>query len=112
VLVMLEAQLRYFLAMLDHVSRDGHGAVEPTEAAQAEFVAMVDRRMSGTVWSAGGCQSWYQDVTGRISALWPGSTLAYRWRLRRFDPSAYTSVSSSPAAKGRLVRRPRMSGAV
>jgi cation diffusion facilitator CzcD-associated flavoprotein CzcO len=98
VLLMLEAQLRYFLAMLDHLSGDGHGAVEPTEAAQAAFVAAVDRRMAGTVWSAGGCQSWYRDVTGRISALWPGSTVAYRWRLRRFDPSAYTSVRSSPAA--------------
>jgi cation diffusion facilitator CzcD-associated flavoprotein CzcO len=106
VLVMLEAQMRYFLAFLDHVFNDGpssngHRAVEPTEAAQTEFVATVDRRVAGTVWSAGGCQSWYQDVNGRVSALWPGSTLAYRWRLRRFDPSAYTSVSSSPVASWR-----------
>jgi cation diffusion facilitator CzcD-associated flavoprotein CzcO len=103
VLVMLEAQLEYFMGFLDHLSShgrssNGHHAVEPTEAAQAAFVSTVDRRMAGTVWSAGGCQSWYRDVNGRISALWPGSTVGYRRRLRRFDPSAYTSVSSNPAA--------------
>jgi hypothetical protein len=98
VLVMVEAQLRYLTGMLDHLSRTGGGAVEPTEAAQAAFVATVDRRMAGTVWNTGGCRSWYRDVNGRVSALWPGSTLRYRWRLRRFDSSAYATVRSSPAA--------------
>jgi cation diffusion facilitator CzcD-associated flavoprotein CzcO len=98
VLVMVEAQLRYLTGMLDHLSRSGDGAVEPTEAAQSAFVATVDRRMAGTVWNTGGCLSWYRDATGRVSALWPGSTLRYRWRLRRFDPAAYATVSSSPAA--------------
>jgi cation diffusion facilitator CzcD-associated flavoprotein CzcO len=91
VLLMIEAQLRYVVAALDHLRTSGAAAIEPTARAQEEFAAAVDRRMAGTVWSTG-CHSWYQDGTGRVSALWPGTTLRYRWRLRRFDPRAYTTV--------------------
>jgi hypothetical protein len=92
---MIEAQLRYVMGALDHLATSGAAAIEPTARAQEEFVAAVDRRMAGTVWSAGGCRSWYQDVNGRVSALWPGTTLRYRWRLRRFDPGAYTTVATA-----------------
>lgn len=92
VLLMIEAQLRYLLSALDHLDSNGVAAVEPTVRAQQRFADAVDRRMAGTVWSAGGCRSWYQDSTGRVSALWPGTTVRYRWRLRRFDPAAYTAV--------------------
>jgi cation diffusion facilitator CzcD-associated flavoprotein CzcO len=92
VLLMIESQLRYVLGALAHLDASGAAAIEPTERAQREFIAAVDRRMAGTVWSAGGCRSWYQDVNGRVSALWPGTTVRYRWRLRRFDPAAYSTI--------------------
>jgi cation diffusion facilitator CzcD-associated flavoprotein CzcO len=92
VLLMIEAQLRYLLGALDHMSTNAVTAIEPTARAQARFAEVVDRRMAGTVWSAGGCRSWYQDANGRVSALWPGTTVGYRWRLRRFDPGAHTTV--------------------
>ncbi len=38
--------------------------VEPTPAAQAAFVADVERRTRGTVWTSGGCDSWYLDANG------------------------------------------------
>jgi len=92
VLLMIEAQLRYLVGALDHLATSGTAAIEPSARAQEEFVATVDRRMAGTVWSTG-CHSWYQDGTGRVSALWPGTTLRYRWRLRRFDPRAYVKLA-------------------
>jgi cation diffusion facilitator CzcD-associated flavoprotein CzcO len=95
VLLMIEAQLRYVTGALDHLATAGAAAIEPTARAQEDFVAAVDRRMAGTVWSAGGCRSWYQDANGRVSALWPGTTLRYRWRLRRFDPRAYRTVPAN-----------------
>jgi cation diffusion facilitator CzcD-associated flavoprotein CzcO len=98
VLLMIEAQLNYLMGALDHLSRHGLTAIEPTAGAQERFVAAVDRRMAGTVWSRGGCRSWYQDVTGRNSALWPGTTWRYRQRMRRFDPAAYTAVASGVPA--------------
>ncbi len=98
VLLMIEAQLRYLLGALDHLASTGVTAIEPTALAQQRFADAMDRRMAGTVWTAGGCRSWYQDATGRVSALWPGTTVRYRWRLRRFDPAAYAVVPSRVAA--------------
>jgi hypothetical protein len=55
--------------------------------------------MRPTVWSVGGCQSWYYDRTGRNSALWPGFTFDYRRRLRRFDPDLHLLTPPQPAER-------------
>jgi cation diffusion facilitator CzcD-associated flavoprotein CzcO len=94
VLLMVEAQLSYLIGALDHLRTSGITAIEPTRRAQERFVAAVDRRMAGTVWSPGGCHSWYQDVTGRNSSVWPGTTWRYRWKMRRFDPDAYATIAA------------------
>ena len=47
--------------------------------------------MAGTVWTTGGCASWYLDDRGRNTTLWPGATWRFRNRTRRFDPRAYTT---------------------
>ncbi|MDG4826538.1 NAD(P)/FAD-dependent oxidoreductase [Asanoa sp. WMMD1127] len=95
VVFMIECQLDHLLGLLRHVGRSGGGAWEPTPAAQARYVDFVDRRMAGTVWQSGGCHSWYQDRTGRVSALWPGHTWSYWLRTRRFDVDAYRRVAVS-----------------
>ena len=92
VLFMLEAQLDHVLGVLRYLRSSGAAAVEPAADLQRAYVAEVDRMMAGTVWSAGGCHSWYQDPTGRVSALWPTFTLPFRRRLRRVDPAAYVPV--------------------
>ena len=68
----------------------------PTPAAQTAFVREVDRRMRGSVWTAGGCRSWYLDRTGRNSTLWPGFTLPFRRRLR---PAAARGLRPDAAAR-------------
>jgi hypothetical protein len=45
--------------------------------------------MKRTVWSTGGCSSWYLDAHGRNTVLWPKSTFTFRRRLARFDAEAY-----------------------
>lgn len=90
VLLMIEAQIGYLRRVLDHRAGTGALTVEPTRESQAASVAAVDRGTEGSVWTAGGCTSWYLDRTGRNSALWPGSVRAYERRLRRFDPGEYS----------------------
>jgi cation diffusion facilitator CzcD-associated flavoprotein CzcO len=90
VLLMIEAQISYLRRVLAHRASIRAAAVEPTPQAQAASVAEVDRGTKGSVWTAGGCTSWYLDRTGRNSALWPGSVRDYQARLRRFDPAEYT----------------------
>ncbi len=89
VIVMMESQMEHVLGALRFLESSGAVAVEPREEAQAAFVAEVDRDMAGTVWMKGGCRSWYLDRTGRNSTLWPGSTLAFRRRVERFDAADY-----------------------
>jgi cation diffusion facilitator CzcD-associated flavoprotein CzcO len=90
VLYMTEAQIEHLIGALRYMQRRGIDALEPTEHAQHAFVAGVDRRMRGTVWTAGGCSSWYLDRTGRNSTLWPDSSWSYYRRASKFDASEYT----------------------
>jgi len=89
VVFMIECQIAHLMAALRHLRATGGQALEPTPAAQAAFVADVDRRMQGTVWTSGGCRSWYLDATGRNSTLWPGFTHRFKRRLDGLDPSEY-----------------------
>jgi hypothetical protein len=52
--------------------------------------------MARTVWTTGGCASWYLDDRGRNTTLWPGSTWRFRRRTARFDAPAYRLVGPAP----------------
>ncbi|MNS44819.1 4-hydroxyacetophenone monooxygenase [compost metagenome] len=89
VVLMLESQLEHVMAALRHLRRRGAQTIEPRAEAQAAYVAGVDRMMDGTVWTAGGCRSWYLDESGRNSTLWPGFTAAFGRQVGHFDPADY-----------------------
>jgi cation diffusion facilitator CzcD-associated flavoprotein CzcO len=89
VLLMIESQISYLRQALVHRRERGLAALEPTAEAQARFIAEVDAASEGSVWTAGGCLSWYTDATGRNSTLWPGSVRAYQRRLARFRAADY-----------------------
>jgi len=40
---------------------------------------------TSTVWTSGGCASWYLDSRGRNTTLWPRLGVAFRAITRRFD---------------------------
>ena len=48
-------------------------------------------------WSAGGCQSWYLNRSGRNVNIWPGTTFDYRRRTLRFDPAAHVTHRATTA---------------
>ncbi len=101
IVFMIEAELEHLLKALAYLDYTGCAALEPSAAAQERYTAMVDRKMRGTVWTAGGCTSWYLDSTGRNSALWPSYSFTYRMRARRFRPADYvTSRRHSPEPVG------------
>ncbi len=86
-LLMIEAQLELMLGALAEFER-GAVTIEPDAATQARYVAELERGGRGTVWTAGGCASWYLDRTGRNSTLWPWST--YRFMRRaKFERDDY-----------------------
>lgn len=89
VITMIESQIEHIVDALRYVERRNLASVEPRASAQAAFVAEVDAKMMGTVWTSGGCSSWYLDERGRNSTLWPGFTFTFKRRVERFDPSDY-----------------------
>lgn len=95
---MIEAQVAYISAALRHLRSRGLRAVQPSAQAQADFVDDLQRRMESTVWSAGGCASWYLDAHGRNVTLWPRATFTFRRLLSSFDPDKYDVVPATAPA--------------
>jgi cation diffusion facilitator CzcD-associated flavoprotein CzcO len=89
VIYMIEAQVNYITAAVGYAREHRIAAVEPTSAAQQAFVAEVDRLSGGSVWTTGGCNSWYLNDNGRNINLWPGATFDYRRRALRFEPAEH-----------------------
>jgi cation diffusion facilitator CzcD-associated flavoprotein CzcO len=97
VIHMFESQANYIAGAVSHAHANGVASIEPTPAAQAAYTADVDGMSAGTVWTAGGCHSWYLNDSGRNVNIWPGSTLDFRRRTLRFDPSAHLMRRPTPA---------------
>jgi cation diffusion facilitator CzcD-associated flavoprotein CzcO len=89
VVLMIESQLTHIVAALRHLRRTGRVAIEPAPEAERRYAERIDAKMATTVWSVGGCRSWYLDANGHNSTLWPGFATAFRLRLRRFRPADY-----------------------
>ena len=81
VVLLAEAQIEHVLELSRALNRQGAAAVEPSAAAQKQYVFWIDRRLATTVWNRGGCNSWYLDRTGRNSTLWPDGIGAFRRRV-------------------------------
>jgi cation diffusion facilitator CzcD-associated flavoprotein CzcO len=86
---MIEAQLDYVLGALARMRRRGLASVEVRPEVLDAYNDALQDRMRDTVWSAGGCASWYLDAAGRNTTLWPDFTWKFRRRTRRFDIERY-----------------------
>ncbi|EON22869.1 MULTISPECIES: flavin-containing monooxygenase [Nocardioides] len=86
---MIESQLAYIVDALTTMRQRGVAAVEPQQAVQDEWNDDIQRRMKRTVWSTGGCSSWYLDAHGKNTTLWPRATFTFRKLMSRFDAESY-----------------------
>ncbi|BBZ14417.1 FAD-dependent oxidoreductase [Mycobacterium branderi] len=85
VVFMIEAQVRYIVACIRALADRESTRVEVKSHVQAQFNRELQRRSDGTVWTAGGCDSWYLDGEGVNRAIWPATTMSYWRRTRRPD---------------------------
>jgi len=92
VVVMAEAQAGYVMEALRRAHRAGAVAVEVTPEAQERWNAEIQRRMEGTVWTEGGCSSWYFDRRGLNTTLWPDFSYRFVRALRSFDPAEHRLI--------------------
>lgn len=89
VLLMIEAQALHMQKAVKHLKKKRLDIIEPKLEAQQHFVNNTDKALKGTVWEAGGCNSWYIDETGRNASIWPGFTFTYRNLVGKFQEHHY-----------------------
>lgn len=82
---IIEGQLVYVLEALRTMDRMGAESIEVHPSVQDRYNAQIQRQMEGTVWTEGGCRSWYLSEDGTNRALWPSFSDAFKRRLARFD---------------------------
>jgi cation diffusion facilitator CzcD-associated flavoprotein CzcO len=94
VVFMLEAQVGYIMQAVSAMESGSIDSLEVRPEIEAEFNRQLQRRLARTVW-ASGCRSWYLDANGRNVTLWPGFTVEYWFRTRRFRLEDYRVPAGS-----------------
>ena len=89
---IIESQVAYVRDALRRMRSRGSPAWSRPRRPPTRWNRSLQRRMRRTVWTTGGCQSWYLDAHGRNTTLWPRSTADFRRRLASFDAEAYQEV--------------------
>ncbi len=100
-ILMIESQLNYLVDALTTLSAVGAVAMQPTARAQRQWNLELQHKMSRTVWTTGGCKSWYLDEGGKNTVLWPGSTTSFRRATRRVDLAEYELIRRPAPAETR-----------
>ena len=96
IVYIIESQVDYVLKALDTMQRKGARTIEPTAAAQVAYNASLQKALIGSVWTSGGCSSYYVDAGGRNTTLWPKRAGLFRRSIRRFDSSQYVISPKEP----------------
>jgi cation diffusion facilitator CzcD-associated flavoprotein CzcO len=108
---IIESQIAYVLDAVKRMRARGLRSVDVRPDVQSAYNARIQERLKGTVW-ASGCVSWYLTGSGKNTTLWPGFTVEYRWRTRRFDAVSYEeqllSKPVQPAPSASVAHAPPM----
>ena len=96
---IIESQVAYIRDAIRTMRREGLAArrADPGRPP-TRWNRSLQKRMGRTVWTTGGCQSWYLDAHGRNTTLWPRSTVDFRRRLASFDADAYQDARPTKAS--------------
>lgn len=81
---ILEAQVELLVSAVTHARSTRAESLDVRAEVQRAYVADVQDALAGTVYNAGGCQSYYLDDNGRNSFSWPWSTGRLRRRVKAF----------------------------
>lgn len=94
-LITIEAMVEYIVQCVQKLQSDNIKTIQPTEQSVSTFGRYCEEYFDKTVYSAE-CSSWYKS-RGRVTALWPGSSLHAVQALKRprWEDFAYTYLESN-----------------
>jgi cation diffusion facilitator CzcD-associated flavoprotein CzcO len=101
---MIESHINYLASALKEKDRRGIATFEVRDDAQREYNAKLQSQMKQTIWTTGGCSSWYLDAHGNNTTLWPSFTFVFRQMTRKFDVAAYHTTSRDNSRSLTLVK--------
>ena len=101
---IIEAQVEYVIDALRTMEREGLASVDVRPGAQERHNDDIQERMVGTVWTGGGCKSWYLTEDGVNRTLWPSYSNEFKRSLERFEPADFSTVVL-PESPAHLVNR-------
>ncbi len=90
---MIESQLNYLSSALATMTSDKLQTFDVRAEVQRRFNTRLQKHMQQTIWTTGGCASWYLDARGNNTTLWPTFTFVFRRRTRRFDVAQYETTT-------------------
>ncbi|KAK7219476.1 hypothetical protein V2G26_007479 [Clonostachys chloroleuca] len=78
----IESSVDYVMQAIVKMQRDQIRSIEVKQTIQDAFNNYVQEVHQGLVWT-GACNSWYKDrLTGRVTAVWPGSSIHFMEMLQ------------------------------
>ncbi|MBF6327648.1 flavin-containing monooxygenase [Nocardia transvalensis] len=93
IIYMLESQARYIRQVVHYLSGRPGTFVSARPAVEQAWDDWLQNRLKDTPWNF--CSSWYRNASGRITNNWPGATVLFRWKTRRFNPTDYTETTAT-----------------
>jgi cation diffusion facilitator CzcD-associated flavoprotein CzcO len=95
---MAESAINYLDSTLRTMDQHGLATFDVRADAQRGYNEQLQRRMKRTIWTRGGCSSWYLDKNGNNTTLWPSFTFLFRRMTKRFDLAAYDTTARAAGA--------------
>ncbi|KAK5746487.1 hypothetical protein LTR17_000867 [Elasticomyces elasticus] len=94
--LVIESVADYIGQILEKLSKGNIKTIEPKRECVENFTNYCDAFFQRTVFSAK-CGSWYKSANGRVTALWPGSSIHAARALQnvRFEDFAMTTADNN-----------------
>lgn len=96
---MIESQIKFVVKAIKAVDQRGERALFPTWGAQNAYNNEVQAKLGHTVWSTGGCSSWYYDERGKNPVLWSGTVWRYVQAMRKLRLNEFILFGQSSTAR-------------
>ncbi|MCE7997998.1 MAG: NAD(P)/FAD-dependent oxidoreductase [Rhodobiaceae bacterium] len=87
-----ECQYNYILDAIKHLEDGSYGYLDLKSDVLAKWRSEMEKRSAETVWTKGGCSSWYVTEQGVNTNNWPGPWLEYKRRTKKVVPGEYDFV--------------------
>ena len=94
---LIELLADYITTAISSAEKNGLASIEVKRRVQEIYNLEIQDSLQGTVFNAGGCSSYYLDVNGVNSSIYPWTTLHFRKQAERFRLDDYETTLPSPA---------------